>query len=169
MTRPTRPYDAARRALLEDLERAFAPEAFGRAYPGYRAPDSVSIGGASNEPPFEVIVWPLPGSVSNECRMAGGCSLMTTEFDLTVGIVASGATDAEASATALAYMDCVYQVCMADPYLGGLVDYARPQPGTGGGGTDSSFGWTYGLNVRVSCRRDVPLNKKVGLALREAR
>lgn len=169
MTRPTRPYDAARRALLADLEAAFAPEAFGRAYPGYRAPDCVSIGGDAAELPFEVIVWPLPGSVTNTFRMAGGCSLMTTEFDLTVGIITAGATDAEASAVALAYQDCIYQVCMADPYLGGLVDYARPQPGTGGGGSDAGGGWVYGANVRVSCRCDVPLNKKVGLALREAR
>lgn len=169
MTRPTAPYDAARRALLSDLERAFAPEAFARAYPGYRAPDRVSIGGDASEPPFEVIVWPLPGSVTNVRRTANGCSQITTDFDLTVGLVATGPTEADASATCLAYLDCVYQVCMADPFLGGTVDHSSPAPGTGGGGTDASFGWTYGMNVRISCRRDVPLNKKVGLALREAR
>ena len=162
------PYEAERGALLADLRAAFEPEAFGRAYPGVRPPDCVSIGGDSQEPAFEVIVWPLPQSVTNTHRTANGCSAITTDFDLVVGVVATGATDAEASAVALAYLDCIHQVCMADPTLRGLVDRARPVLDRGGGGTDSTFGFTYGLNVRVSCRREIPINKTVARAVREA-
>lgn len=162
------PYDAERRALLADLEAAFDPETFERAYHGMRAPDCVSIGGDSQEPPFEIIVWPLPQSVTNTHRTASDCSVITTEFDLVVGIVASGATEADASAVSIAYLDCVHQVCMADPTLHGLVDRARPVLDRGGGGTDSTYGFTYGMNVRISCRRDIPVNKTIARAVREA-
>lgn len=162
------PYVAARAALLRDLEAAFAAGTFERAYPGAKAPMSVSIGGDSQEPPFEVIVWPLPASVTNTHRSANGCSVVTTEFDLTVGVVATGATEADASAMALAYIDCIYQVCMADPTLGGTVDHARPAPNQAGVGTDSTWGFTCGANLRVSCRRDIPVNKIIARAVREA-
>ena len=161
------PYDAERRALLADLERAFDPGTFERAYPGMTAPGLVSIGGNSDPLAFEVIVWPFPQSVSNEHRTAGPCAAITTEFDLVVGLVASGADDADASSVCLAYLDCVQQVCMADPTLHGLVDRARPVVGQGGGGTDSDFGFTYGMNVRISCRRDIQANKAIERAVRE--
>ena len=162
------PYLAERTALLRDLEAAFDPDVFTRAYPGATPPMAVSVGGDSQEPPFEVIVWPLPQSVSNTHRTAGPCQTVTSSFELVVGIVASGATEADASAVALAYLDCVHQACMADPTLGGLVDRAEPTLSQGGVGTDSDFGFTCGLNVRISCKRDIPVNKTIARAVREA-
>ena len=167
MSRPI-PYRDERDALLADLRAAFDPAVFARAYPGVTAPMSVSVGGDSQEPPFEVIVWPLPQSVSNEHRTAGPCAAITTSFELVVGLVGTGATEADATDVVLAYLDCVHQVCMADPTLHGLVGRAEPVLDQGGVGTDSDFGFTCGVNVRVSCGRDIPIDKTIARAVREA-
>lgn len=165
------PYDAERRRLLRDLEAAFDPDvferAYGRVYKGIRVPDAVSIGGDASNPPFEVIVWEFPRNVSNEHRTTP-CPLITSSFDIVVGVIASGPTRLEASAIADVYVDCVMQVCMADPTLGGLVDHVHPTPSDVGGGSDGTYGFTYGTAVYVSCRRDIPLNKVIRRAVQEA-
>ena len=161
------PYQAERDALLEDLRAAFEPGLFERAY-GATPPMAVSVGGDSQEPPFEVIVWPLPQSVSNVHRTAGPCQVISTSFELAVGLVASGATEADASHVALCYLDCVHQACMADPTLRGLVDRAEPTLSQGGVGADSGSGYTCGLNVRISCSRDIPVNNVIARIVRRA-
>ena len=160
------PYDAERSRLLDGLRAAFSEGPFHRAYPGVRPPDAVTIGGDASEPAFEVVVWPMPQSVRNTHRTTT-CPLITSEFDIVVGVIASGATEREASEAVLAYVDCVYQTCMADPTLGGLVDHVHPTPDTGGVGTDGTYGYTAGANVRVACRRDIRPNRAIARAIRD--
>lgn len=160
------PYDAERTRLLEDLEAAFDSKVFAKAYPGVEPPMSVSIGGDTHQPAFEVIVWPIPMAVTNTHRTVT-CPLITTEFDLVVEVIASGPTEREATETLLAYLDCVYQTCMADPTLGGLVDHMHPTPYQSGSGSDGSFGYVADMSVRVSCKRDIRPNKYIARAMRD--
>lgn len=159
-------YAEQRDRLLADLEVAFDPGVFERAYPGMTAPQRVSISGDASELAFEVIVWPVAQSVSNVRRST--CPVITTEFNLSVGLIASGATEADATNVLDAYTECVIQACMADPTLGGTTDHADPQVETGGVGTDSIFGFTAARSVVVGCRADFPINKTIARAVREA-
>ena len=159
-------YAAQRERLLADLRSAFDPGVFERAYHGTRAPDKVSVSGDSSELAFEVIVWPVADSVTNLRRST--CPVVSTEFELSVGLVASGATERDAMAVLDAYTDCVIQVCMADPTLGGTTEHADPQVDRGQMGTDSTFGFTCARYVNVACKADFPVNKTIARAVREA-
>ena len=159
-------YTAQRDALLADLASAFDTGVFERAYPGVEAPKKVSIAGDSSELAFEVLVWPVAESVSNVRRST--CPAITSEFQLNVGLVASGATEAAASSTLDAYVDCVIQVCMADPTLRGTTEHADPQLQPGQVGTDSIFGYTAARYVTVACKADFPVNRTIARAVREA-
>lgn len=161
-------YLAAREALLRDLRAAFEPAAFGRAHRGVRAPDLVSVGGDSQDPPFEVVVWPLPQSVRTSRRVSGDCAQIESSFELVVGLVATGTTEADATAVLLWYVDTVYQVCMADPRLGGTVDSARPVLSDGGVGPDGTWGNVAAARVGVSCSAQVEFRSDVARAVREA-
>lgn len=159
-------YAAQRDRLLRILEAAFDPDVFRRAYPGYEPPQRVSIAGDASELPFEVIVWPTAESVSNVRRST--CPGTTTSFDLVVGIVASGATEADATDCLDAYGECVVQACMADPTLAGTTEHADAQRDLAGVGTDSIFGFTAAASVRVRCKADFPINEFIARAVREA-
>lgn len=162
------PYDAERHALLADLRSAFDTGTFEKAFPGSPAPLKVSIGGDSEDLAFEVVVWPMPESVSNVQRVAVPCSEMETTFEMRVGLAATGATHDDASSVVIDYINCFYQVCMADPTLKGLVDYARPSLEISKCGPDATWGYVAVAVMSVACRRHIKSNPTIARAVREA-
>ena len=121
-------YDEERMRLLENLQAVFTQEVFDRAYPGVPLPVSVSIGGDTANPPFEVIVRELPTGVTN--TKLSTCADITSEFNIELDLVASGSTIIDCTRTLLVYCDVIHQVCMADPFFDGDVlrepNSARP-------------------------------------------
>lgn len=159
-------YDEERVRLLEDLKAAFTEKVFNRCYPGVPLPNTITIGGDTGAPPFEVIVRELPISVTN--TMLSTCSDITSEFTLQVDLVASGNTLVDCTETLLAYCDVVHQVCMADPYLGGDVLSSTPEISQAGTDSDGSFGYVAGMLINVRLRKNWRKKKAVAKAVLNA-
>lgn len=157
--------DDIRQRLVRDMRAAFSEETFGVAYPGVPVPVSVSVGGSSEQPPFEVIVREVPelgtGSKAISCPVVS--MVMSWQIDL----VCSGADVEDASLYLIAYIDCVFQALMADPSLGGLVQNAIPSIPTLGTAYDGD-GVVAGALVRIDMTRDWPRNKTVFEAVKSA-
>lgn len=160
-------YDEERMRLLDNLQAVFTQEVFDRAYPGVPLPVSVSIGGDTANPPFEVIVRELPTGVTN--TKLSTCADITSEFNIELDLVASGSTIIDCTRTLLVYCDVIHQVCMADPFFDGDVLSSAPSVTQAGTDNDGNFGYVAGMLIQIRMRRIWPRNKVVAKALLKAR
>lgn len=160
-------YDREIHAILDALKIAFDRETFSKAYPGVEAPQAVTIGGDASELAFEVYIQPFPSSIQNERRIA--CPGITTEFTISVAVVVTGTTIEETISSCYAYVDCVHQVFLADPSLGGDIGSVSPQLDAGGVGYDGTYGYKASAAIELRITRDWDQNIFIKRAIQQAR
>lgn len=144
------------RGVLEDSLAGFDPV------------PRVTVGGAPDVAPFDVIVREAPSNVefsdvtSSHAVMGGGryAGSCSCQFDVSVEMVATRATVVAAADTLLAWLESFVGHLLADRTLGGLVEHAWPvsQPVYT---AEANRRYMAGVTCAVRCKKTVkPLVKE---------